>query len=129
MRFMFIWVWEFAFIASLAVCGSLLPAQDRLPTQSKATQAQSNAGFNPEFREGKQVEGMRGSIRMVQTRYVFFPEKDATRFVLLENLNLERIARAMAETTDDVRWEIDAEVTEFSGSSFLLISRAQLVGN
>lgn len=136
MRFLFVWVWELSFFVSLAICCSIVPAQDSVPGQdaylgpANQQTAQSGRGldFNPEYREGKEVQQLRGTIRVVQERYVFFPQAGAYRFVLLENLNLERIARAMAESTGEIIWELDAEVTEFSGSNFLIVQRAQIVG-
>ncbi len=130
MRFLFVWVWELSFFVTLAICSTILPAQDNLPGQGappQRLQTQQQWDFNPEYREGKEVQKLRGSIRVVEDRYVFFPQAGAYRFVLLENLNLERIARAMAEATLDVVWEVDAEVTEFSGSNYLLVQRAQIV--
>lgn len=94
----------------------------QMPPKSAVDQRE----FRPEFREGRQIEKLRGEIRVVQSRYIFFPEGDSFRFVLLENLNLERIARAMTGNTDKLTWEIDAQITEFNGANFLLIERAQL---
>lgn len=134
MRFLFMWTWEFACVGSLALCGMTL-APDMLESAGPAPelaaeqgpqQGQAGADFRPEYREGKSVRDLKGSVRVVQSRYIFFPEGDSFRFVLLENLNLERIARAMAERTEETLWEIDAEITEFNGANYLLIQRAQI---
>ena len=42
----------------------------------------------------------------------------------LENLALERVARAMQQGRGDVNWEVSGEITEFQGENFLLITRA-----
>ncbi|MDA7977163.1 MAG: hypothetical protein MPJ50_00160 [Pirellulales bacterium] len=130
MRFLSARVLGFAFISGLTACAMFWPGSLSGSPQGmqQSPPGQNRGRYNPNYREGKSVEGLRGSIRVVQSRYVLFPEEGAFRFVLLENLNLERIARAMAETTGDVRWEIDAEVTEFGGASYLLVQRAQLIG-
>ncbi len=133
MRFLIMWTWEFACVGSLALCGMTL-APDALEsagsipaaTAGQGPQGQSGADFRPEYREGKSIQKLKGSIRVVQSRYIFFPQGDSFRFVLLENLNLERIARAMAERTEETVWEIDAEITEFNGANYLLIDRAQI---
>ncbi|MGB4728430.1 MAG: hypothetical protein WBH86_13580, partial [Thermogutta sp.] len=59
-------------------------------------------------------------------RYTFFVAANSNRFVLLENLMLERILRAQASHGVTIQWKISGTVTEFQGQNYLLIEHALL---
>ena len=48
------------------------------------------------------------------------------RFVGLENLNLQRIARTIADNPVELQWGVTGTITEFRGANFLLVRRAVL---
>ena len=44
----------------------------------------------------------------------------------LENLNLERISRAISNNPAQLEWMVSGEITEYRGANFLLVHRAIL---
>lgn len=46
--------------------------------------------------------------------------------VCLENLNLERIARAITDNTEQLEWRVSGVLTEYGGANYLLVDRAIL---
>ena len=56
----------------------------------------------------------------------FFSSDGQGRFVGLENLNLERIARAITDSLSRQEWVVSGTVTEYQGVNFLWIKRAVL---
>lgn len=82
----------------------------------------------PRLREGTRVADLVGSVRQTGQRYTFFVATDGRRFVLLENLMLERIVRSQANHPGTVQWKVLGTVTEFQGQNYLLIEHALLRG-
>jgi hypothetical protein len=62
-------------------------------------------------------------------RLVFVTRPANGRFVVLENLNLQRIVQILTERPQGVPWKVTGIVTEFRGTNFLLIHRANLSGS
>jgi hypothetical protein len=83
----------------------------------------------PRLREGTRVSDLVGIVRQTGQRYTFFVETDENRFVLLENLMLERIIRSQASHPGIVQWKVSGTVTEFRGQNYLLIEHALLRGD
>lgn len=82
-------------------------------------------------REGTRWQNERGIFTLVGDR-VTFTNQQKQNFVVLENLNLERIVRTIEENrtvtdADTLEWNIDATVTEFRGQNFILVSRSVLI--
>lgn len=88
-----------------------------------ALQAQS-AGPHERIREGTRLVDQSGVFEMTGGRVTFFVRGGQQRFVGLENLNLERVARAMAESIDRQQWSVTGTVTEYQGVNYLLIEKA-----
>ena len=59
-------------------------------------------------------------------RVLFFTADGKRRFVGLENLNLERVARTIAESPQTLQWSVTGTITEYRGANFLLVRRAIL---
>ncbi len=78
------------------------------------------------IREGTEVVDQSGYFQMTGDRLTFFTSDGRGRFVGLENLNLDRIARAIENRADQPTWTITGTLTEFRGANFLLIQRAVL---
>jgi len=76
------------------------------------------------LREGTELVNQAGYFRVTGERVTFFTEDGRGRFVVLENLNLERIAKAIADEPAQSEWIVTATVTEFRGANFLFIRRA-----
>ncbi len=100
--------------------------------EKAATAAEKNAAPTENAlrraREGTEIVDQVGHFQITGDRVVFFSEPDNRRFVSLENLNLERVARTIADRPEPLQWKISGLVTEFRGSNFLLIQRAILRG-
>lgn len=79
------------------------------------------------LREGTALRGLIGTIRPVGERWTLFLAQRDERYILLENLALERILRTNASFTEAPDWTIDGTVTEFRGQNYLLIEKA-LIG-
>lgn len=79
------------------------------------------------LREGTSLRGLIGTIRPVGERWTLFLTQRDERFILLENLALERILRTNASFTEAPNWTVDGTVTEFRGQNYLLIEKA-LIG-
>jgi hypothetical protein len=76
------------------------------------------------LREGATIADQPGVFQVVGERVVFTVQEDARQLVTLENLALERIARAVRQTSAPQTWIVSGTVTEFQGSNYLLIDRA-----
>ncbi|MDR0608999.1 MAG: hypothetical protein LBG58_02720 [Planctomycetaceae bacterium] len=78
-------------------------------------------------REGTTIQGKKVFFRQTGNRTTMYTESDNERFVCLENLNLERILKAIDEKPSRTNWKIDGEFTEFRGENYILIRRAVIV--
>ena len=76
------------------------------------------------IREGMTFQGIRGFFRQTGSRTTLYTVDENDRFVCLENLNLERILKAIEEKPERSVWKIDGTYTEFRGENFVLITRA-----
>ncbi len=75
-------------------------------------------------REGTEMENQNGYFRMTGDRVTFFTEGGKGRFVVLENLNLERVSRILAENPDHLQWSVTATVTEYRGANYIFVRKA-----
>jgi hypothetical protein len=80
------------------------------------------------LREGTKIVDRLGHFRMTGDRVTFFTADGSRHFVGLENLNLERIARAIEEDTAQLQWSVTGTVTEYRGANFLTVECAILKG-
>ena len=78
------------------------------------------------IREGTELVDQAGHFRLTGDRVTFFSEGSKGRFVVLENLNLERVARMIAENPDYLKWSVTATVTEYRGANYVFIRKAVL---
>jgi hypothetical protein len=53
-------------------------------------------------------------------------QEDEREFPALENLALERVARIVSESPDQLQWSVSGMVTEYRGQNYLLITTALL---
>lgn len=109
-----------------------LPADGQTPgpsgTPQEGGQTEEQQPARSRLREGTKVHDLVGTVGQTGRRFTFFVDTDGTRFVLLENLMLERILRSQAAHPGTVRWRISGAVTEFQGQNYLLIDHALLHG-
>lgn len=88
--------------------------------------AAASSGADLRLREGATLTDRRGYFKRVGDRLAFYPEDGSPRLVVLENLNLERIANKLDEYAEPPPWSVSGTVTEFRGINYLLVSRAVL---
>jgi hypothetical protein len=77
-----------------------------------------------QLREGLELVDQPGSFKMAGDRVVFFLAGDKQQLIGLENLNLERILRVLADNTDPLEWFVTGTVTECRGTNYLVVRRA-----
>lgn len=75
-------------------------------------------------REGTQLRDEPGRFLAVGTRLSFISAR-GTSYIGLENLNLERVGKIVATSSDSVEWFVTGTVTEYQGANYLLIARAR----
>ena len=131
--------WLTALLAVALTFGAVLAQARDTPPKTlgnlPATAGASSAGEanNPggdddsRLREGTDITDRVGSFRMAADRVAFFTEDGRGRFVGLENLNLERVARVIAGGAEDLKWKVTGSITEYEGSNYLLVRRAVLL--
>lgn len=102
--------------------GTLLWAQ--VADNSADESAASGAGER--IREGTEIVDLDGYFRPSGERVNFFSADGKRRLVGLENLNLQRIVRAIADDPRQLRWKVSGTVTEYRGANFLLVRQAIL---
>lgn len=79
---------------------------------------------SPALREGTDLVEQHGQFRMAGDRIAFFPSNSASRYVVLENLNLQRIAQVMTENPAAVEWSVSGTLTEYRGNNYLFVRSA-----
>jgi hypothetical protein len=75
-------------------------------------------------REGTELRDEPGRFLSVGNRQSFV-STNGTTYVVLENLNLERVGKIVDTSPEAVDWFISGKVTEYQGANYLLISRAR----
>ncbi|MDR0336736.1 MAG: hypothetical protein LBI18_06560 [Planctomycetaceae bacterium] len=78
-------------------------------------------------REGTLFQGEKVFFRQTGNRTTLYTTEDNERFVCLENLNLERILKAIEQQPSRAIWKVDGEFTEFRGENYVLIRRAVMI--
>lgn len=101
----------------LPIEANLRPARPSSPAQ-KAVQPERR------YREGTHLVDRIGRFKATGDRVTFYSREDGRQFPALENLALERVARVISETSDNLRWSVSGQVTEFRGQNYLLVTRA-----
>jgi len=78
------------------------------------------------LREGTEIVDQPGVFRGTGDRIAFFTDLGSGRFVVLENLALERVALAIEDNPTPLHWLVTGIITEYRGENCLLIRRAVL---
>jgi hypothetical protein len=61
---------------------------------------------------------------MAGDRVAFFPADGSGRFIVLENLNLQRVVQMITENPVLLDWKVSGTITEYRGSNFLFLRSA-----
>jgi hypothetical protein len=91
------------------------------PANPIAAPATANA-----MREGTELVDQPGAFMLAGDRLVFVSVASKRRLIGLENLNLERISRTIADNPESVNWMISGTVTEYRGANYVFVRRAIL---
>jgi hypothetical protein len=75
------------------------------------------------LREGVELADRVGQFKLRGDRATFISTDGGLSLVGLENLNLERVVRAISDNPNQ-DWRVSGIVTEFRGGNYLLITRA-----
>ena len=77
------------------------------------------------------MDGALGHFQSTGDRVTFYTSDGRFRFLGLENLALERVARVVSHSSDpgDLMWIVSGVITEFRGTNYLMIRRAALSEN
>ena len=78
------------------------------------------------MREGAELTDQLGEFKFSGDRTLFVAGPEKRRFVVLENLNLERVGRILSDNPDALEWSVSGTVTEYRGSNYLYVRRATL---
>lgn len=100
---------------------SRLVATGRIASTQEGTSFASRAPATVKSREGTQVESVRGRIVEIGRRWALVTDEGDQTYRILENLALERIARAVRSEPTDDHWSVSGTLTEFSGQNYLLL--------
>jgi hypothetical protein len=109
------------------------PEAEKTPKVPGRNDAPDRTDAADRIREGTRWQNERGVFTLVGDRVTFTPNSHRNQnFVVLENLNLERIVRTIEENrtvtdAETLEWNIDGTVTEFRGANFVIVTRSVLI--
>ncbi len=119
-----------ALLSALILCASAAdpPHHDagvsRSPSQEVPDNPRFSAKLSPRrYCEGAQVADQVGTFKPAGDRVVFVVQGENSVWVVLENLNLERIARAISDHPAQL-WKVSGMITECRGTNYILVERA-----
>jgi hypothetical protein len=81
---------------------------------------------NGRWREGSRLVDQAGSFKLAGEHVIFISSDGKLKFDGLENLAIERIARTIGDSPDQLEWSISGLVTEYRGANYLLVTQAVL---
>ncbi len=127
-----LWTCAAVLLLGAALTGALAPKDtddDARQAPTAVTHGKSAPPpANLRVREGTEIVDELGHFRITGGRVIFFTADGKRRYVGLENLNLERIARTLADGPQPLQWRVTGTITEYRGANFLLVRRAILKG-
>lgn len=109
-------------IIGLAAIGSNLAAGDGRNEDKPAPVAAMREPAKL-MREGARLESRVMVVRSSGENLTLETEDDKQAFEALENLALERILQAVRADSNDKRWLVTGQVTEYRGRNFILLER------
>lgn len=87
----------------------------------------SAPGSRPEqLREGAELVDQLGQFKISADRVLFVPADGRRQLIGLENLNLERVVKAVTANPEPGTWMVTGTVTEYRANNYILIRRAIL---
>lgn len=117
-------VWVCCLIAHAASGGPAVLVEATPEPGQRSSPGQQATQLERRYREGTHLVDRIGRFKATGDRVTFYSKDDGRQFPALENLALERVARVISETSDNLQWCISGQVTEFRGQNYLLVTRA-----
>lgn len=99
---------------------------ERPATASAAPITPTITSHAPTLREGTEIVDAVGQFRVTGDRVAFFTADGKGRFLVLENLNLQRIVRVLADSPIPLDWRVSGALTEYRGTNYLFVRSAVL---
>ncbi len=87
----------------------------------------SAASLDHRQREGSRMDRQQGHFKLTGDRLTFHVSGSEDKYLGLENLAMERIAKVVSERHDSPEqlvWEVTGVFTEYRGNNYLLITHA-----
>ena len=78
------------------------------------------------WREGSRLIDQLGYFKVTGDHVTFVSTDGKLKFDGLENLAIERIARTIGDSPDQLEWSISGVITEYRGANYLLVTQAVL---
>ncbi len=100
--------------------------EEIIPGNSEDASDQTQLSTQVRLSEGTQQIDQVGYFKLTDDRVTFFAEDGMSRYVGLENLDLQRIHRAIAGKPRQL-WSVSGMFTEYFGDNYLFVERAVLV--
>lgn len=97
------------------------------PTSSPESTAAAATCSDHRQREGSRMDGQQGHFKLTGDRLTFHVSQSQEKYLGLENLAMERIAKVVSERHDSpeqLTWEVTGVFTEYRGNNYLLITHA-----
>jgi hypothetical protein len=103
-----------------------MPAASELP-QASFPSASGNTKPTERLREGTRLTDVSGTFQSIGNDNVSFsPGGNKDSFRVLENLALQRIGQVLDENRGPRQWIVSGLITEYRGSNYLLVTKAQI---
>ncbi len=111
-------------IAFALLASATEPFEHRTSPQAGSLQGDVPGRRSTRLREGTELVDQGGRFRIIGDRAAFYPSESSGRFLVLENLNLQRIVQRISENPFPLKWRVSGIVTEYYGSNYLLVRSA-----
>jgi hypothetical protein len=113
-----------AAVAAIVVTAAALGHLGAGESADPAIQQAVTAATTERLREGTRIHDQEGRFKATGDRLTFYAVDAGRRFLCLENLALERIARAVHDNPEALDWRVTATATEYQGANYLLVTHA-----
>src|SRR5260221_11590051 len=101
-------------------------ATENSATNSPGTPRIEGGQVSGRWREGSRLIDQLGYFKVTGDHVTFVSTDGKLKFDGLENLAIERIARTIGDSPDQLEWSISGTITEYRGANYLLVTQAVL---
>jgi len=101
-------------------------ATEKSAADSPGTPRIEGGQVSGRWREGSRLIDQLGCFKVTGDHVTFVSSDGKLKFDGLENLAIERIARTIGDSPDQLEWSISGVITEYRGANYLLVTQAVL---